>query len=54
MTDHIWLNQDGSEASVNIIHGLFGDIHLKNLYFKEGNRYFRIEDIRPTGNKNEY
>lgn len=51
MTNHVWLNQDGTPAIVDITTDYKGNkIKFKDFYFKMGDRIFKIEDIRSLGN----
>lgn len=54
MTDHVWLNEDGSPAIVNITKDYKGNqITLKNRYFEQNGRVFEIIRIESLGN-NQY
>lgn len=51
MTNHVWLNQDGTPAIVDITTDYKGNkIVFKDAYFKVGDRIFKIADIRSLGN----
>ena len=51
MTNHVWLNQDGTPAIVDITTDYKGNkIVFKDTYFKVGDRIFKIADIRSLGN----
>ena len=51
MTNHVWLNQDGTPAIVDITTDYKGNkIKFKDFYFKSGDRIFKIADIRSLGN----
>lgn len=51
MTNHVWLNQDGTPAVVDITTDYKGNrIVFKDAYFKSGDRIFKIERIRSLGN----
>ncbi len=54
MTNHVWLNQDGTPAVVDITTDYKGNkIVFKDAYFKSGDRIFKIEKIKSLGN-NQY
>lgn len=51
MTNHVWLNQDGTPAIVDITTDYKGNkIVFKDAFFKSGDRIFKIADIRSLGN----
>lgn len=51
MTNHVWLNQDGTPAIVDITTDYKGNkIVFKDAYFRSGDRIFKIADIRSLGN----
>lgn len=51
MTNHVWLNQDGTPAIVDITTDYKGNkIKFKDFYFKSGDRIFKIAAIRSLGN----
>ena len=51
MTNHIWLNQDGTPAIVDITMSYQGNkISYKDFFFKSGNRYYQILKINSLGN----
>lgn len=51
MTDHVWLNQDGTPAIVDITTDFRGNkIRFKDFFYKEGDAIFKIVDIRSLGN----
>lgn len=51
MTDHVWLNQNGSPAIVDITTDYKGNkIKFKDFYFKVGDKIFKIEEINSLGN----
>lgn len=51
MTNHVWLNQDGTPAIVDITTDYKGNkIVFKDAYFKVGDRIFKIANIRSLGN----
>lgn len=51
MTDHVWLNQDGTPAIVDITTDYKGNkIKFQDSFFKVGNRIFKIEEIQSLGN----
>lgn len=51
MTDHVWLNEDGTPAVVDINRNYKGEsIQYEDWYFKDGNRAFRIKRIESLGN----
>lgn len=51
MTNHVWLNQDGSPAIVDITTDYKGNkIVFKDAYFKDGDRIFKIVEINSLGN----
>lgn len=51
MTNHIWLNEDGSQATVDITRDYRGSkIVYKDLYFKENGKYYKITNIQSLGN----
>ena len=54
MTDHIWLNENGSQAVVNITKDYMENtISHENMYFEENGRVFKISSIESLGN-NQY
>ncbi len=54
MTNHVWLNEDGSPAIVNITKDYKGNqITLNNRYFEQNGRVFEIIRIESLGN-NQY
>lgn len=51
MTNHVWLNQDGTPAIVDITTDYKGNkIVFKDAYFKSGDRIFKIAAINSLGN----
>ncbi len=51
MTNHVWLNEDGSSAHVDITKDYSGNkIEYKNIYYKQNGKYYRITDITYNGN----
>lgn len=51
MTNHVWLNQDGTPAIVDITTDYKGNkIVFKDSYFKSGDRIFKIAAINSLGN----
>ena len=54
MTKHTWLNEDGTEASVNIKKNYSNQpIKYKDMYFKQNGRFFKIVRIDYLG-QNQY
>ena len=51
MTDHVWLNEDGSPAIVDLTRNYNGEtIKYDDFYFKHDGRYFKIERFESLGN----
>ena len=51
MTNHVWLNEDGSPAIVDITTNYKGEqIQYEDFYFKDGARAFKILRIESLGN----
>ena len=51
MTNHVWLNEDGTLAIVNITKNYKGNnIIYKPIYFKQGDKIFRVNKIISNGN----
>lgn len=51
MTDHVWLNQDGTPAIVDITRDFRGNrISYKDFFFKQGDRLYQIVSINSLGN----
>lgn len=54
MTDHIWLNEDGTPATVDITKDYIGNnISHKNMYFEQNGRVFEVTRIESLDN-NQY
>lgn len=56
MTNHIWLNEDGSAAIVNIFKGFKGNITYNNdntFYFKYNDKFYKVTNIQSLG-QNQY
>ena len=55
MTDHIWLEQDGSEAEVDITTNFRKNpIKYKDFFFKQNGKYYKILDIKKAEQPNTY
>ena len=51
MTDHVWLNEDGSPAIVDLTMNYKGSkIQYQDFYFKHNGRYFKIDHFESLGN----
>lgn len=51
MTDHVWLNQDGTPTIVDITRDFRGNrISYKDFFFKQGDRLYQIVGINSLGN----
>lgn len=51
MTDHVWLNQNGTPAVVDITRDFRGNrISYKDFFFKQGDRLYQIVGINSLGN----
>lgn len=51
MTNHIWLNEDGSPATVDITKSYLGNkINYNDFYFKREDKYYKITHIENLGN----
>lgn len=51
MTDHVWLNQDGTPAVVDITRDFRGNrISYKDFFFRQGDRLYQIVGINSLGN----
>lgn len=54
MTNHKWLNQDGSDAIVDFTESIFGGkTRFEKFFFKENGKYYQITEIISNGN-NKY
>lgn len=51
MTDHVWLNQDGTPTIVDITRDFRGNrISYKDFFFRQGDRLYQIVGINSLGN----
>ena len=51
MTDHVWLNQDGTPIIVDITRDFRGNrISYKDFFFRQGDRLYQIVGINSLGN----
>ena len=51
MTDHVWLNQDGTPTVVDITRDFRGNqISYKDFFFKQGDRLYQVVSINSLGN----
>lgn len=51
MTDHVWLNQNGTPAIVDITRDFRGNqISYKDFFFRQGDRLYQIVGINSLGN----
>lgn len=54
MTNHVWLNEDGSPAILDITQDFEENkIKYEAIYFKQGDRYFKVDGFKSLGN-NKY
>ena len=50
MTDHVWLNEDGTEAVVDITRSYLNNkIVYDDTYFMQNGRYFKVDHIESLG-----